>query len=339
MSSLFRSRRFLIFVAIALMLPLLAACAGDDDDEDATATPDTASVATEADDATPEMEATTADESTPDDAGTPEGTADDAETPAETPDAMGTADETPDAAGTPDSTPDTDATADETPDPVGTADGTPDADSTADTGMGGGPFDDLTDVQAELPNFTLNFTGQFENVPDDTGAMFTSDLEMMLAQSERNIYHLRLETTGDESLSIEIWSLEDATFIAEGGGEPIELPAGTAEQVAPVDALAILPPVELLESAEEVGQEEIDGRTATRYRVEPEQAALILVSQNATISNPQGDMDIWVDDELGILLQMIADITFENEDGTEGRVQVDHQISDIDETEAIEAPN
>lgn len=310
------------------MLPLLAACMSDDDDDNgngADTTTDPAPEATSAveEESTPEDEATSEDESTPDIDSSPTA----AETPEDSADATGTTD---DAGSTPESTPDTMTTPD--------TESTPDGTGTPETGEGDDPFGDLAELTSDVPNFTLDYTGTFDNVPDETGATFSADMEMMLEQSEADIYHLRLMTTGDDEVEIEMWSLGDATYIAESGEEPVELPAGTATGMAPTDALLIVPPVETLDAADEVGQEDIGGRSATHYEVDPEDAALILMSQGVTFSNPEGDMDIWIDDELDIILQMTADITFENEDGSEGAIEMNYMVSDINETDDIEAP-
>lgn len=344
MAPLFRTRRFLLFAVMALMLPLLVACAGGDDEEDPTATAEAPSSAATSDSdsaTTPEMDMTTPEA---------EGTLD--TDTSETPDADMTStpdsDETPAAsgAGTPDSdeTPDADTTGTPDSDMASTPDadmtGTPDADSTP--GAGGivdDPFADLGDLQGDVPNFTLDFTGNFENVPDDTGAIFTADLDMMLMQSEPDIYHLNFMTTGDDAIEIEVWSLADATYIAESGGAPVELPAGMASELAPTELLVVVPPVEALAVAEEVGQEDVNGRSATHYRVAAEDAAVILAPEGAEINDPEGEMDIWLDDEFGIVVQMTSDVTWTNADDTEAAVTIDYMVSDIGETDDIEAPS
>lgn len=335
MTSLFRTRRFLLLAAMTLILPLAVACSGGDDDDDPTATTESSSaVSTSADTtdavSTEETDATATSEpdSTPDTG--MDATAESDATPADdeesaTPDA----DSTPEAdmAGTPetDSTPDT--TTSETPD---SAPGSGD--------MVDDPFAELGDLQTDVPNFTLDFTGSFENVPDDTGETFSADLEMMLMQSEMDIYHLSFMTTGDDAIEIEVWSLADSTVISESGEAPVELPAGFANEFAPADVLVIVPPVETLAAAEEVGPDEVDGRDATHYRVDPEAAALLLAAEGSEIEDPQGDMDIWLDDELGIVVQMTADVTWTNADDTEAAVVIDYAVSDIDETDEVEAP-
>jgi hypothetical protein len=102
----------------------------------------------------------------------------------------------------------------------------------------------------------------------------------------------------------------------------------------------ILPDLSILENAEEVGESEVDGRTATEYRVDAEDAVVILLAsgQDVNISNPQGEMRVWVDEELGIVTQMTADVTFENEDGSEGSMDVEYIVTDIESTDDIEAP-
>lgn len=326
-SSLTRTRRLVLFVALVLMVPLLAACSGNGDD-DATSTSDSPAAAT-----TPDTG------STPDVDGTPD-------------DATGTSalDTTPDTVTTPDmdNTPVTDMTAETTgtPESATTPDTTPETATTPGsmttpgTGVTDSPFEDLSEIAADVPNFTLNFNGQAVNVPDDVGDIYSSDFDLMLAQSEPDVYHLRLVTTGDEEYQIEIWSLSTATYLSEDGSTPIELPAGLAGGFSLTDTLMVMPPVELIQNAEEVGEDEINGRTATEYRVGAEEAVMILIAQgqDITVSNPQGEMTIWIAEEFGIILKMDADITFENEDGTEGSIVIEHEVSDIGETDDIEAP-
>lgn len=328
MSSLSRTRRLLLFASIVLLVPLMAACTGDDDDDDngADSATDSTPVATSAVDDTEET-ATPEVESTPDTAETPEDDADETGTTdtASTPDTDSTSEATTEATGTMESTPD--------------AAGTPDDAETPDMGTGDDPFGDLAELSTDVPNFTLDFTGMFDNAPDDTGETFTADTELMMEQSEEDVYHLSLITTGDDELELEVWSLPDATFVAESGSEPVELPAGTASQMSLADALMIIPPVEALEAAEEVGQEDIDGRAATHYQVDAEDAALVLLTQGVTVTNPEGDMDIWVDDELDIVVQMTADLTFENEDGSDGSIEMEYMVTEIDDTSDIEAPS
>jgi hypothetical protein len=323
---------------MALMLPLAVACAGgsDEDDEEApTATVEVSGAESTPDTAmTPDMDPA----STPDSEMTPDGDI------IVTPDA----EETPgaDKTGTPDSeeTPDADAIGTPDADMTGTPDadmtGTPDTDSTPGVGgMVDDPFADLGDLQGDVPNFTLDFTANFENVPDDTGEIFSADIDMMLAQSEPDIYHLSFMTTGDEAIEIEVWSLAEATYIAESGGEPVELPGGMASEFAPTNLLVIVPPVETLAVAEEVGQEDVNGRSATQYRVEAEDAALILAPEGSEINDPEGEMNIWIDDELGIVLQMTSDVTWTNADDTDAAVTLDYMVSDVGETDDIEAPS
>ncbi|MBA2452289.1 MAG: hypothetical protein H0V47_03915 [Chloroflexia bacterium] len=347
MISMLRTRRLLLFAVMALILPLAVACAGGDD-EDATATPDVPSAAVTSDPdpvTTPDMDTTPdVDMTTPGADGTPDSAMTGTPDSDVTPDADTTG--TPDSIGTPDTTgtPDADTTGTPDADMTGTPDadmtGTPSVDSTP--GVGGtvdDPFAELGDLQADVPNFTLDFTGRFENVPDDTGEIFSADLEMMLMQSEPDIYHLTFMTTGDEAIELEVWSLADATYIAESGGTPVELPGGMAAEFAPANLLVIVPPVEALLVAEEVGQEDVNGRSTTHYRVDAEDAAVILAPEGTEINDAEGDMDIWIDDELGIVLQMTADVTWTNADDTDAEVTIDYMVSDVGDTDDIEAPS
>lgn len=354
-----------LLAALVLIVPLLAACADDEDDPTATSEEVVATIepTTGSDDATtPETEPTTADgtgtpdadstadtgTTTPDTTGTPDGTG--------TPDADGTPDGTgtPDADGTPDGTgtPDADSTpdgtgtpdADMTPDTTGTPDtgSTPETTGTPDDSTGQGMFGDVTQIADEVDNFTLDLTTNVSNLPDGMGVVNSADATVALAQSEPQVYHLMMDASGDQPFQLEIWSLPDAVYIAEDGDDPIQLPPEMATLYTPGEVLMmVVPPVELLQTADEAGQEEIDGRTATRYDVDAETAMAMLMAQGqmSGVTNPQGEMQIWVDEELDVVIQMMVDITFENEDGTEGSIMIDLQVTDIDETTDIESPS
>jgi hypothetical protein len=309
------------------MVPLLAACTTNGDD-DATTTADSPAAATTPDTGTtPDVDETPGDATNvPDAVTTPDAdTTPDMNTTPET-------DTTPDATGTPE----TATTPETTPDTAST----PDAMTTPTTGATDSPFEDLGDLAADVPNFTMEFNGEFVNVPDDLGETYNTGFEMMLAQSGPDVYHLRLVTTGDEVVQVEVWSLPTATYLSEDGSDPIELPPGLAGEFSPADALMAMPPVELIENAEMVGEDEINGRNATEYRIDAEDAVMILVAQgqDITVSNPQGEMTVWIDEELGIILQMDADVTFDNEDGTEGSILIEYVVSDIGDTDDIKAP-
>lgn len=335
MISLFRSRRWLLLAMVALILPLAVACSGGDDEDDADTEP-TASAPGSA--TTPDIETTpSADEMTTPDA-----------------DATEEGDSTPDAGmtGTPDSamdeTPDTgmtgtpDADSAETPD--ADMSGTPDADvaGTPDAGAGvGGAMTDIDKLQADVPNFTLHFNGDFENVPDPEGGTMTSGkIDTTLEQSEPGVYHLAFQNEGEQAVNAEIWSLGDRSFISQNGSTPVEVPGGIDDQVSPSSMLMVLPPIESLDMAEEVGQEDVSGRSATHYRLNAEQAAQMLAGEGATVSDADGELDIWIDEDLGFLLQVTGEnVTWTNEDGTSAAVTIDYMVSDIGETPDVEAPS
>lgn len=328
---------------VALMLPLAVACSGGDDEDDADTEPTVSSPGSAT---TPDVETTpSADEMTTPDAdmtGTPEAGATEEGDSTPEADMTGTpdsgTDETPDTgmAGTPD----TDSA--ETPD----ADmgGTPDADvaGTPDAGAGvGGAMTDIDKLQADVPNFTLHFNGDFENVPEpQTGTTTSGKIETTLEQSEAGVYHMTFQNEGEQAVNAEIWSLGDQAFISQDGSTPIEVPGGIDDQVSPSSMLMVLPPIESLDMAEEVGQEDVSGRSATHYRLNAEQAAQMLAGEGATVSDASGELDIWIDEDLGFVLQVTAEnVTWTNEDGTSAAVTIDYMVSDIGETPDVEAPS
>jgi hypothetical protein len=51
-----------------------------------------------------------------------------------------------------------------------------------------------------------------------------------------------------------------------------------------------------------------------------------------------GQFDLWIDDELKILVKAESDVSWKNEDGTDGSFAYDYEIHDIGSTAGITAP-
>jgi hypothetical protein len=160
-------------------------------------------------------------------------------------------------------------------------------------------------------------------------------------QSAPNVYHVTMDASGDEPFQVEIWAMQDAFYVSEDGDSPIQLPPEMASLYTPAEILSmVVPPVQMLDMAEEAGEDEIDGRTATRYEVDAETALMLIMrGQAAGITNPEGGMQIWVDEELGVVIRMEVDLTFESDNNDDGSIMIEYEVSDIDDTDDVEGPS
>lgn len=304
-----QARRIGALVSIAVLLfVLLAACGGGDDD-DTTATSGTAPTATSAAPAA----------TNPTNAGTPTSAAQADVTPtstsADTAEPTATVEE-------PDATP----TAEE-------ADATP----TGDSG-GEAPLEDFKPIDPEaLPNFSLDVAYEFSNL-DEAGE--TTKFVMEVRQSATDNYYLRVDSGADGIY--EAWRVGDRSWTGSGG-TIIEDPTGSGGFITPSLFLQQVQSVPEDVRAEKVGEEEVSGRRATRYRADPEY--LIQAMQEgsesdflAGASDIEGTAEFWIDNELKIMLRVKVDMTWRNANGTTGVMKQDYEVYDIGETAPIDPP-
>lgn len=219
--------------------------------------------------------------------------------------------------------------------PTGTAATTPTAaaTSTADA------IDDvLGDVEMldpeELPNYTLTMRFEMSGIPDEPEDF---RLDMEVQQSATDNYHMRVDS--DDGV-VEIWVVDDVTYLAEGDGEITSIPGTDMGLFSPSMFLATVPPLDEELAATRVGEETVSGRETTRYRIEAANYLALseLFAPDATPEDAEGELNVWIDNELNIMIRQEGDVTWTNVDGTTGRFFQDFLISDIGSTPRVEAP-
>lgn len=320
-----------------LVLALIAAC-GSDDDDDPTATTGSSGGTTEA--TSTSADATTtgtaADGMTTataeDDPAT--GTADDGMTTAtaDDDDATGTADGD-DATGTAD---DGTATGTAEDDATGTAEDDGSGTGTADSGSTDDPLAELGDVTA-LENYTLVAEGSF-NFTAAGAQAFTMEVQRSAPDNYRFLVDILDLTT------MEVWAVTDTMYIQMDGGTTEDVPftpEDTTGQFNPSFYLTQFQQPELFSTAELVGDEEINGRATTHYTFTAEQWAEATTELGMMVEEVGGEGgDIWVDNELSVIVRMNTDLSWT--DGTTGETFeqiMTWDVTDIDETEPVEPPS
>ena len=323
---IFRWKRGQMVVALlcVMLLAFTAACGnGDDDDGDPTAT----------------TAATTASS-----AGSSPTTGDAAETETET---SATATATKDEATESTATTGAQATATEADDDEPTATSTTAAGeptateatggTTPDTGTGGVeevPDFDTLDPEL-LPNFamTMNF-----NATNMSGTPQTT-LTMVMEQSAIGNYHINMETDGQ---ALEFWTIGDQSWTSIGG-EVVESPTGPLFSPADILQTSELIPEGL--NAREAGSEEVNGRQTTKWVVDGSDYVAYMNEQakvdgtsTVEMTDGTGEVTVWIDEELKIMIKAEGDVAWSNSDDTQGSLVYDYSIHDIGSTADIVAP-
>ncbi|HEX5165271.1 MAG TPA: hypothetical protein VFV93_07745, partial [Thermomicrobiales bacterium] len=288
-----RWKRGQTFIAIlcAMLLVVTAACgSGDDDDNESEATTAATSTATKA--------AAAADTS-PTKAETAGATA---TTAAETATATETEDTEPTATTRAEAT----ATTPASDEATATSTATEPAGATSTAGVGDIEVPDFETLDPELlPNFTLtmNMTStNMDDVPEST-------MKMEMAQSDVDTYHVSVDTDGDV---IEFWAV-DGRYWTSIGGEIVESPTGSIFSPSDILTTGELIPDDL--EAREDGHEEVNGRQTTRWVIDGDKYVEYMNQQNVAsgvstgeMTDGSGEVTIWIDDELKIMIKANSDV-------------------------------
>lgn len=207
---------------------------------------------------------------------------------------------------------------------------------TAEEGEDQVDIGDYTTIDPELlPNFTLMFTFDVTGVPDQED----THLDLEIQQSSVENYHLRL---GAADTEIETWLVDGTSWVAEPGGGVTEIPGGEDSGLfSPAMFLQQVPTIDPAMQAELVDDDdEVSGRSTSHYRVSGmDMMTFTNYLQGAEAdADVQGYADIWIDNELRIMIKQTSDITWTNADGSEGAFLYDFLIDEIGSTPPVTAP-
>lgn len=208
------------------------------------------------------------------------------------------------------------------------------ATSSSDNGTADIPEIETLDPEL-LPNFsmTMNFTAtNLSGTPQTT-------LKMDMQQSQIDHYHLFMETDGEV---LEFWTIEDQSWTTVAG-ETIESPTGPLFSPADILTTGELIP-EGLEAREE-GTEEVNGRQTTKWVVDGADYVAYMNEESAVdgvtdieMSDGTGEVTIWIDNELNIMIKADGDVAWKNSDDTDGSLVYDYEIHDIGTTADVQPP-
>lgn len=313
----------IIAILCVMLLVVAAACGNGDDDADDDTGTTTATTAAAAVDSTP----TTSGEG---EATATEGDADATATEA-------------DEEGEPTATTRSEATATEgeADEPTATSGSggstsTEPAGATTTTGVGEVDVPEFETLDPELlPNFSLTMNFDATNL---SGTPQTT-LKMEMQQSAIDNYHLNMETDGEV---LEFWTIGEQSWTSIAG-EVVESPTGPIFSPADILTTGELIPEGL--EAREDGSEEVNGRQTTRWVIDGadyvefmNEEASSQGTSTVEMTDGTGEVTIWIDDELQIMLKAEGDVAWQNSDDTDGSLVYDYEIHDIGSTAEVVAP-
>lgn len=236
-------------------------------------------------------------------------------------------DPTPTDEPTPTSTMTPEPTATSTPEPTPTATPEPVVQD---------PFAGLARPDSVLDNYTLTYTINFEEGLPEAGMM-----DIFVEQFAPDNYHIRAAGDSVEGVGqVEIWVVGATTYFRTPDGQVSQVP-GQMDQTlfSPSAYLILTPDLATVALATDLGVEDIDGRAARHYRVDPEQLEQAgLLDDVEDYQDPEGHYDVWIDEELGIVLRMIGDAAWSDDEGTRYVMQLNYELTNVNSTPEIQPP-
>lgn len=186
---------------------------------------------------------------------------------------------------------------------------------------------------ATVPNYTLAISLSLAGI----GGSDTSTFDYSIQQSATDRFHLKADSSGT---SLELWKIGDTSFIAQSGGEPAPLPEGSDTALfSPETFLQVIPPIDSGAMAQDLGTETIDGRTAHHFRLSADNfLSGVSFLGGQAFSAADGELDIWVDDELKTFLRQQGEISWKNADGSDGNFKIDYELTQIGSTPEVQPP-
>lgn len=246
-----------------------------------------------------------------------------ADAPAPTATVEPSATETPEPSPTSTATPEPTPTATITPTPTNTPPPSP-----TPLPEVANPFENLTQPDEVLENFTLSYRGEF-GTPDGG----VDSIEIEIEQSSPSRYHLR---TG---AGVEIWVIDDQTYFRNPDGSVFPIQSAIDPiLISPAAYLIQIPDPQSVPAALEVGREDVEGRPATRYSVDANEIELFGLSGEQAVEDAEGRIEVWIDEELGFISRLRVDVTWVDENGEERDARSRLLVSNVGATPEIQPP-
>lgn len=214
------------------------------------------------------------------------------------------------------------------------AEATPTEEASPTVAIAEDPFADLQTVDPNaIPNYRMDFTFEMLGIPNTED----TTISLLIEQSAVDNYHMVVSSAGT---NLESWLVDGRTWLAQDGGAITELPEGSGDGFfSPSIFLQQQPPLDSALNAEDLGTDDVSGREANHYRIQGEDYLASADNFGAgEVSDVEGEVEVWIDTELNLLLKMVGDVTWTNPDGSDGQVTMDYIIDQIGSTPPVSAP-
>lgn len=182
-------------------------------------------------------------------------------------------------------------------------------------------------------NYSLSAEIELRGVPDQTD--FVASL--LILQAAPDHYYLRSTSGG---AGIESWLVDGTTYLTQADGSVAKLPKGTDTALfSPALLIQTIPTVSGDTVGVVVGTDDVSGRQATHYVIDAEDlfdTASWLPRNRA--ENINGQVEVWIDNELKIILRQVAEVHWENRDGSQGSYVSNYEVTNVTTTQPVTAP-
>ena len=202
-----------------------------------------------------------------------------------------------------------------------------------------GPLGDVRQLDPiALPNYTVKMTFDGQNLPASTAGAASAKIGLEIEQNSPANYHMRLSS---DDTHVEAWKVDGKSYFAQDN-QITEVPADSGTELfTPTMFLQSVPELPASLGVQKLGTETISGRAATHYRVPPENLGAFLSNGDAhaaKLTNPTGGLDLWIDQDLNILLKANSDATWTNADNSVGSLVYSYSIDAVGSTPVVTAP-
>jgi hypothetical protein len=184
-----------------------------------------------------------------------------------------------------------------------------------------------------VTNYSLSTEFDLRGVPGQSDLA----ISLLILQAAPNHYYLR-STSG--SAGIESWLVDGTTYLTQADGSVAELPEGSDTALfSPSLLVQTIPTISGETQGVNLGAEFVGGRQSTHYRIDAEDlfaTATWLPGDSAT--DIEGQVDVWIDSELSIILRQDSNVRWENADSSPGSFIGRYEVTNVSTTEPVTAP-
>jgi hypothetical protein len=184
-----------------------------------------------------------------------------------------------------------------------------------------------------VTNYSLSTDIELRGVPGQSDFV----MSLLILQAAPNHYYLRSTSGG---AGIESWLVDGTTYLTQADGSVAELPEGSDTALfSPALLVQTIPALSGDTIGQMLGVDDVGGRQATHYQVDGEdlvESVSWLPGDGA--SDIEGQVDVWIDNELRIVLRQVSDVRWENSDGSPGSFVGNYEITNVTTTQPVTAP-